>query len=211
MSYKGGCRNGSRAVNTGKIRDIFLALVPHRDTRLLVRKYSEELYRSGLTGVYTFPWVAPLAVLSRPLCDEELKKIAHYLRETIGREKINALEISTTKFSAVTEDMTLLGPRLDLVITDNEPGKITKKIKSFLSPMVIGTYLLPTCYPELNITIPPCEKLEFRAAAVANMFWRPFKTADQKGYKWKIGKLFWLPNEKSTYNKQQTLLKDNYK
>ena len=188
----------------GKSKDIFLVLAPHRDARLLVKKYFETLTAAGLTGVYTFPWVAPLALLSRPLCDEELKNCAHSLRELIGREKFYAAKTSGLKFPSGTKNMILFGPCLDLCITDNNLGKISKKIKSLFSPLVIGTHLLPVggsdlsgseenIKPQFNSSIPPCEKLEFRAAAVANMFWQPLPTGKQNGFKWKIGKLFWLP------------------
>ena len=192
--------------NSERRGDVFLVLVPHRDTRVLVRKYSDALAGTGLTGWYTFPWVAPLAVLSQPLCDEELKKCAHSLREIIGGNKIFTAEISGTKFSAGTEEMALFGPRLDLSITGKDLGETILKIKNLFSPFVIGTYLLPVVRSGVsqdsgenqmmqpNAPIPQCEKLGFRAAAVANMFWRQFKTGSQKYFKWKIGKLFWLPH-----------------
>ena len=185
-----------------KSGNVFLVLAPHRDTRILTRKFSDTLIKAGLTGVYTFPWVAPLAFLSQPLCDEELKKCARALRDKIGSEKIHSVKTSTTKFPA--EDMTLFGHCLDLAVTNKELGQAALKTKSIFSPLVIGAFLYPACYSELihnssenqkPLQSSAFEKLEFRAAAVANMFWRPFKNGDQKCFKWKIGKLFWLPRQ----------------
>ena len=190
--------------NGGHRGDAFLVLVPHRDTRVLVKKYGDTLIGAGLTGVYTFPRVIPLAVLSRPLSDEELKECARSLRQIMGADKFFTDEISSTELRAGAEDMMLFGHSLNLDVTNMDFGEASLKIKSTFSPLVIGTFLLPVRRSQsaqdfddpitrLNASISPCEKLGFRAAAVANMFWRPFKTCNQKGFKWKIGKLFWLP------------------
>ncbi|MCL2243528.1 MAG: hypothetical protein FWC03_03560 [Treponema sp.] len=195
--------------NKKKRNAFFLALVPHRDARVLAGKYSDALIKAGLTGVYKFPCVAPAAVLPRPLCDDELKKIAFSLREDMGMGKFSVTKTSDVKFSAGTEEMTLFGPSLDHGLSTSMLTNDAVKIKKILSPLVIGAYLLPASHPDyskvlaensgqrLSSVMPNCDRLEFRAAAVANMFWRPFEKGDKKGFKWKIGKLFWLPAKRS--------------
>jgi hypothetical protein len=169
-------------METAKKRHIFLALVPHRDTRLVLRRYSESLFRQGYGGAYHFPWTAPLAELSSPLTPGELKDCARAARAAAGSEKIRAAEAASVPFAAGGNGVSLFGARLDLAIP---PAAFGSKAVSVFSPPVIGACLLE------NGPLPSPPELSFRAAAVANMFWQPA----HNGYKWKIGKLFWLPKE----------------
>jgi len=167
-----------------KERKIFLALVPHRDIRLVLRKYSDTLFKAGFAGAYHFPWVSPLAALSRPFNTEELKNCAVKIRENAG-SKITAHEGAAIVFPA-GESTLLFGPRLDFALGGSENAKIT----SIFSPPVIGTCLLSAGE---DASLPPVPKLSFRAAAVANMFWHPLRSDGSIiGYRWKIGKLIWL-------------------
>jgi len=151
--------------------------------RLVLRKYSDALFKAGYSGAYHFPWVAPLAVLSRPLNNDELKLFAFSLGEAAGSGKINAGEGAWTAFPPDSGQV-LFGPRLDLAIPPDAPG--VQKAVGFFSPPVIGACLMPAA---VDIVSPP-PRLSFRAAAVANMFWQPL---DAAGYRWKIGNLRWLP------------------
>jgi hypothetical protein len=186
---------------------IFLVLVPHRDIRLVLRNFSSALFKAGFSGAYHFPWVAPLAALSRPLDREELKHCARSLRQAAGGEKICAAEASFTTFPPES-GTALFGPRLGFQIPQDTGGG--KAVYLFPQP-VIGAALLDADeiaafttagnadamppQPTVPVAVPPAApKLSFRAAAVANMFWRPMKTKDAAaGYKWKIGPLCWLP------------------
>ncbi|MDR0387296.1 MAG: hypothetical protein LBH57_04595, partial [Treponema sp.] len=56
-------------------------LVPHRDSRRLAEACRPSLFAAGLTGAWSFPAVAPLARLSRPLTAAELKTLALSLRD----------------------------------------------------------------------------------------------------------------------------------
>ena len=176
---------------------VFLVLVPHRDIRLVLRNYSAALFRAGFDGAYNFPWVAPLAALSRPLNAEELKRCANSIREAAGNGKINAGQASYAAFpmSEHQEACVLYGPRLDISIP-RDIG-LAAKTTGFFSPPVIGACLLPAGGGE-NANIPAPPELSFRAAAVANMYWRTLRQYDgtqqggAAGYKWKIGKLCWL-------------------
>jgi hypothetical protein len=187
----------------------FLVLVPHRDVRIELQKYSDlaqeaaqkAAQEKGLAGVYNFPHVAPLASLSQALTDSELKQIAHSLRKNIGNNKIFAKDGAVTVFPCYKKDLSLTGPCLDIVIPQNIFDSGSKKINAFLSPLIIGCFLMPEFTldsREDNIKFNafreiPCKKMEFRAAAVANMYWRSLQLNDEIYYKWKIGKLCWLP------------------
>ena len=203
-----------------QFKQTLLALVPHRDVRLLLRKYSGSLFKAGFAGAYLFPWVTPLAALSRPLSADELKNCARALREaslTAENGKINAVETDIAAFSG----QALLGPRLDLAISSDvfgekllqrphteitESQRVRRKAKDLkitpISPLIIGACLLPSAEFD-KAALPPAPQLSFRAAAVANMIWQPLEeeacspgasssASGSIGYKWKIGKLCWL-------------------
>jgi len=197
-----------------KLTQKYLVLVPHRDVRVTLQKYSENLIKNGLKGVYKFPLIAPLAELSQSLTDEELKNTACLLRENIGVNIIYTKETNMVPFSenpgtSVTEGeawslrpLALFGPRLELEIPpdlfcDN------LKIKRLFSPLTIGTFLIPDSGKDNQHLIamnqkfdePLQEKLKFRAAAIANMYWRSMQIDGEISYKWKIGKLCWLPKK----------------
>ena len=172
---------------------IFLVLVPHRDIRLVLRKYSDTLFKAGLAGAYHFPWVAPLAAISRPLNAEELKHCARSIREAVGG-KILAHEAAAAAFPADKDGTLLFGPRLDLSITPNTlfGSESAVKTTGVFSPPVIGSCLLSAGKDEVS-ALPHPPPLSFRAAAVANMLWRPLRSGGSViGYKWKIGNLIWL-------------------
>jgi len=183
-------------------KNSFLVLIPHRDVRGVVRKCSERLVKDGLNGVYPFPWVLPLATLSQPLNIEELKCFAHSLRGFVGTAKICVGQAATTLFPTNKNKMELLGWQVDLDIPTNIFEVGGKKLESILSPMVIGSFLFPSACEQqidavkqkLNSSLR--EGLSFRAAAVANLSWRSFDADGEIGYKWKIGKLCWLPAKK---------------
>jgi len=172
-------------------KQIFLVLVPHKDVRGELRKYGDLMVKAGLTDVYSFPYIAPLASLSQALNTEELKQIAHSLRDYIGSGKISAEGDAATTFPGYEKNLTLNGPRLDIVIPKNVFKDGIKKITDIFSPLVIGCFLTKD-NKKLSLEIPR-EKLAFRAAAVANMYWQPLKINGEICYKWKIGKLYWLP------------------
>ena len=181
---------------------VFLALVPHRDVRSLLRKNCEEMIKAGLTGVYGFPWVAPIAELSEEFSRDELKFAAHSLRAVTGGEKIRTGESAKVFFPAAEENMILWGRKLELDISDNISADGIQKVKKLFSPVVIGYWVLNTVNEQQlcaenfaagNASASMRENLSFRAAAAANMYWRPFRAGEEICFKWKIGKLAWLP------------------
>jgi hypothetical protein len=143
------------------------------------------LFNTGFSGAFYFPWVVPAALLSAPLSRDELRHCARSYRETAGKDKITAVR------SAVVEyfDIALFGPCLEPEIpvsVFNESAAL--KVKKRIVPSVIGSCLYDLPPPE-----PP--PITFRAAAFANMHWKPLDCGKQgaQGNKWKIGKLIWLP------------------
>ncbi|MDR2542483.1 MAG: hypothetical protein LBC80_03420 [Treponema sp.] len=186
----------------------FLVLAPHRDVRVKLQKYSDAFIDSGLKGVYKFPLVAPLAVLSKPLTSEELKQIAHSLREIVGKSKINAVDATTADFPADSQELRLLGHCLDLNIPINVFESIKKQVKSFFSPLIIGSFLIPEADRDtIKKFSHRKEELSFRAAAVANMSWQQVQQDSEIVYRWEIGKLCWLPRiaEKKGFTKSKIM------
>jgi len=178
---------------TKRHKQTFLVLVPHRDVRGELRKYGDLMIKGGLTDVYSFPYIAPLASISRALNTAELKQIANSLRDNIGSGKILAEDDDVTVFPCREKDLFLVGTRLNIVIPRNVFESVTKKITDIFSPLVIGCFLTKDDKKSIPSQKIPREKLAFRAAAVANMYWRTLRIDGEICYEWKIGKLCWLP------------------
>jgi len=169
----------------------FLVLVPHRDVRVSLRAWSASLFSAGLCGAWSFPWVMPIAALNRPLSTAELKNGALMLRRSI--------DLSGGKFAtgqpavAAFSDNFVFGPTVNVEFSDSffafEDNAITRRI----SPLVIGAALCQAATPpDVN---PPY--LSFRAAALANMRFRPLSSHNSAcidfSFEWEIEKLHWLP------------------
>ena len=181
-----------------------LVLIPHRDTRLLLRKWSDSLFKAGFFGAYHFPWVAPLARLCRPFNTEELKHCARIIRQETLRYnngKINASEALRMAFPVderpQSNELSLFGPCLNLTFPANAlmPSAQDKIIKHFSSPLIGACVLQPAEDIPESKTMPQLPQISFRAAAVANMNWYidppPYTPASFSG-RWKIGKPSWL-------------------
>jgi len=179
----------------------FLVLVPHRDIRVELQRDCDLTLKAGLAGVYKFPLVAPLASLSREAEDGELKQIAISLRETAGKNKITSQEDAVIDFPCYEKKLTLCGPRLDIVTHQDLFKNVNKKIKYIFPSFVTGCFLMPDFNHDSGedgkkfnaMRETPRKQLGFRAAAAANMYWRTLRVNGEIYFKWKIGKLFWLP------------------
>jgi len=194
-----------------------LVLVPHQDARIQALKYSKSLYKKILKGVYPFPCVIPVASVIKPLNPDELKHTAHIFRRSIGKEKIKLVNFISASIKICGKEMVLFGQRLDPEITCDISNIGLKKIKSCFTPLISGICLIPkdnedktsgftaqdkeNCFSSLvkadnSISINDGLKINFWAAAVANMFWKPCAAkGEETFYKWKIGKLSWLPKK----------------
>jgi hypothetical protein len=148
-----------------------------------------------------------VAVLSRPFSAAELKRCAGALREQSlagdNDGKIKTGPAARAAFPAgcfgeAGEGAALFGPVLDIAIppgvfSDNE----SEKIMRHFSPLVLGSALVRGAGTEKSV-LPPPPRFSFRAAALANMIFRPLGTGDGGAaggcsFEWKIGKLYWLP------------------
>lgn len=173
-----------------------LVLVPHRDTRRILRVYGGKLFQSGFFGARSFPPVAPLGVVSQSLSRETLLMLAKSLRNRINR--LNREGKCTTQGWAtvsIPSFPTLGGLNLALSPLEFEP---TLGIRA-LSPVLLGLTILGSTDTEhhsdrffLDILEKP---LSFRAAALANFLIRPLPYGERDfSFEWEIGKLAWLPS-----------------
>jgi len=175
----------------------FLVLVPHRDTRVELQKHCDSAVKAGLDGVYPFPRVIPLASVSQALDDGELKQIALSLRTHIGNNKIIAEGDAISTFPFNEKELTLCGAGLNIDIPQDIFKNLSKKISFIFPSGIIGCFLKPKDNTKLNIFCnSPQKNIEFRAAAAANMDWKEFQNKGEIYYKWKIGKICWLPRPK---------------
>ena len=188
-----------------------LVLVPHRDVRLQMQNYSQKLFSGGYWGAWSFPWVVPLAILAKPLNPLELKQAAALIREQgiAASGKITSGNTATAIFppgnlpgnNTGEHTSGLIGPAIDLTIPDSAFSIIEKKVLHRFNPLIITAALMQNsdtmpAPPSEDFPQPPL--LSFRAAALANMIYRPLSTAAQGktaySFTWKIGKLYWLPS-----------------
>jgi len=178
-----------------------LVLVPHRDVRFPLRAWSASLFAAGLPGAWSFPWVAPLALLNRNLSSAELKNMARSMREYInlcgGRLTAGPPAIAEIK----NENgglASVFGPSLPLELPDIFWKPFSEAIKSPVSPVILGTAVVETynsslLIPNSPFPIPhPSFPISFRAGALANMKFRPLSD-DGYSFEWEIGPLHWLP------------------
>jgi hypothetical protein len=174
-----------------------LALVPHRDFRRLLRVWSASLFSAGLPGAWSFPWVMPLAVLSRPLSAPQLKSRALIMRQIID---LSGGKITTgPPAMAALSDNSIFGPAVNIELQDSFFAFEDITVRR-ISPLVIGAALcqsgvLPDIIrPESFLSF---RTANFRAAALANMTFRllpsPDGARDGFSFEWEIGKLYWLP------------------
>ncbi|AEF87022.1 hypothetical protein TREPR_2236 [Treponema primitia ZAS-2] len=73
----------------------FVVLIPHRDLAGPLGTHSGSLFAAGMAGAFSFPNLAPLALVSRPFSRPELRSLALDIRKSItgtaldGDGKIN--------------------------------------------------------------------------------------------------------------------------
>jgi hypothetical protein len=175
-----------------------LVLVPHRDARLPLRAWSAALFAAGVAGAWSFPWAAPVAVLSRPLSAEELRDRARALRDfslaETGGGKIKTGPAARAAFpGSVLGGAAIFGPVLDIP-AGLFSAEASEKIIRPVSPPVLGAALV---WDSGAAEYPAPPALSFRAAALANMIYRPLGSGGVS-FEWKIGKPHWLPPVKNS-------------
>jgi hypothetical protein len=196
-------------------------LVPHRDSRRLVEVCRPSLFAASLPGAWSFPTVVPLARLSRSLTASELKALAASLKEAAkagGRDgRIGAgkpIDVPCPGTDGGPEGaLRFWGPVLDLPvpawgdIRAPEPSRREPRSAPVYSPFsaaVLCAALTPGGVPPA-VSLPALPVFFFRAAAVANMVIAPLVPgAAGYSFRWKIGRLFWLPKNRPDVEKRRT-------
>jgi hypothetical protein len=134
----------------------------------------------------------PIAALNRPLSGVELKSRALMLRRTIDLSGGKCTTGPST-IAALSANVSVFGPTVNIGLSDSFFDTDDNAVISRFSPLVIGCALCQSdAKPDVN-----CHDLSFRAAALANMCFRPLSSHNGAyndfSFKWEIGKLHWLP------------------
>jgi hypothetical protein len=148
-----------------------------------------------MIGAYSFPIVAPLAVVSRAFTQEELKRLASVLRELSASPerdgKITVGESQSLLFPPEALSLRFFGLGLDLPIPNFPSESVIYQFPSLL--LCAGLQSAPE--PPSAVQEPSCF---FRAAMVANMVFHPLSSgAAGYSFEWKIGAPVWLPAYKT--------------
>jgi hypothetical protein len=192
---------------------LFAALVPHRNAVFIVEKFRQQLFAIGLDGAFSFPAAAPLALLSRPLLETELKTAAAELRTLLGERKIilsapygesppgkSVPELSFRPLfvpppAGSSEGLSFFGPCLDMPLPAlPESAVLARWEKPALAPVILGRGGAELVRG-LADKLPSPPELSFRAAALANLAVYPAGNGEAGySYAWELGRLYWLPN-----------------
>jgi hypothetical protein len=171
----------------------FLALIPHRDARRLLRDWSARLFAAGMSGAWAFPWAAPLALLSRPLGPGELRDAAFALREA-NRAGDGKFRGGAPETLPLPDFPSVYGLSLNLVfpgLGGSAAGALVRPLAPVLGAALTGG---PEQYPGPPDPLPPPPETAFRAAALACLICRsrPLGSGALVA-EWKIGRARWLP------------------
>jgi len=172
-----------------------LVLVPHGDARLPLLKWRGLLWEAGLPGAWSFPCVAPLAVIGRRPSGDRLASLARTLGERIrppgGKFRPGPPALVRLPFGDEAGPLFAFGPSLETSIPDGFPSEWEGIPLRRISPPVIGAAILRGPAP---VGLPPAPDFAFRAAALAVMRLRIPPGAASGGFsaEWEIGGLRWL-------------------
>ncbi|MDR1256809.1 MAG: hypothetical protein LBJ86_03605 [Spirochaetaceae bacterium] len=167
----------------------FVALVPHVSARAAFDSYRRELAAGDgrdAAAVFSFPSVAPIALVKAPASKAALKALAALLRRQSygkGGGKISAGgEVVTAR---LPDGNTIAGVPLSLQMPSLPDG--IDALAAF--PRLI---LALGIFSRAPTPAPVCPIFKFSAAAVANMTLRPLPY--EYSYSWTIGEAQWLPS-----------------
>jgi len=170
-----------------------LVLVPHRDARLRLLKWCGLLWEAGLPGAWSFPRVAPLAVLGRRPSGDLPAPLARTLgeraRPSDGKFRLGPPALAGLPLETESGPLFAFGPSLETALPENFPSEWDGIPVRRISPTVIGAALLRGPVPA---GLPPAPEFAFRAAALAVMRLRIPPGAGDFSAEWEIGGLRWL-------------------
>lgn len=179
----------------------FVVLIPHRDSAQALEPYSRRLFTAGFVGAYSFPNVAPVALVSRACSRGELKALSLSQRNlsTVERDgKVQVLSPQTV--TCPSPALTLFGPLLDMPVPAPETLPAGAALYCFPSLILCAALLgsgdeaLTQQVPLPELAVPP-----FRAAMLANMSLRPLDSgAPAYSFVWEIEEPVWLPAYKAS-------------
>ncbi|MDR2193680.1 MAG: hypothetical protein LBP19_04330 [Treponema sp.] len=182
---------------TEKKETIFLSFIPHRDCKKEVELFKRVLFSSGFWGAFSFPVASPLAILSRPLTKDELKRIAARLRECTCVERND-----TGKAGRVTagawDTATLGGLYFGGQTLDVPVERLFQREAAFPSGVVAEQCAFPLLAEAVlrgnEPPQPPADPapFSFTAGYVANLTLRPL-CDDGYSFEWRIGEPAWMP------------------
>jgi hypothetical protein len=165
----------------------FVAFVPHISARAEFDRYRRELTATDDgRAVFSFPAVAPVALVNAPVSRAALKALAALFRrqsrENGGNGKISAGGETVT--ARLPDGKMIAGVPLSLEMPSMPDG--IGAIEVF--PRLI---LALGIFPRPPLPRPACPPVRFTAAAVANMTLRTLPY--EHSYSWTLGEAQWLP------------------
>jgi hypothetical protein len=183
----------------------FLVLVPHRDCLPSLEAYRRVLFSRGFNGAFSFPAVAPLALLDRPLGSGLVKAAAAELREGLGDKKVTPQGLELCPAWGIFR---FSGPGLDLPLISipapagsEFPVVLQRWEKPLLAPVLLahGSDGNPFSDP---VAGPMPRFVSFRAMALANLALNQHVETVQDcdsfdadfSFTWELGQLHWLPS-----------------
>ena len=183
----------------------FLVLLPHRDSQKLIEDYRQELFSKGFLGAYSFPIAAPLAILSRPLIIEEIKKISAETRKLTlqneGKITAKAPGIVHCPDTELFSNLAFFGTSLDISFNEILTPINDKITYIFPEPVICAALSEGDKLPKA----PAIEPFSFRAAQLANLAIRPLESglapaasATNYSFEWRLSKGAWIPKYMDT-------------
>ncbi|MDR3324412.1 MAG: hypothetical protein LBS82_00275, partial [Spirochaetaceae bacterium] len=143
-----------------------LVLIPHRDALTHLRREKDRLFAEGFHGAHSFPLVAPLAQLRRPLSYDELRQAASWLCQAARCGKITPGGAAATPF---TPQYAIAGHTLTLSGLPLPPPPLGADALQRRFSRIILCQTLQGGDSPLPALTPP---IPFRIASLANMIIR---------------------------------------
>ena len=184
----------------------FLVLLPHRDSLKSIEDLRKKLFAMRFYGAYSFPAAAPLALLSRPFDQDELRNLAHETRDaTVAKDGKISSGINDllswpraglpeqAKPAECFEEIEFFGPVLDLPPLDNFASLNNSKVLHIFPKALLCASVLAGNSGR-NVPAPSLMPLSFRPAVISNLAIRPLKNgASPYSFEWRLGPGCWLP------------------